>query len=282
MKFAKPLMFTVFLALFALTASAQEVYKYKLGNYEVISLNEGSMSHNESNIKLADTVKLDKYKKIDGWNEGALNYFVVDTGKQKILFDAGLPGGNTVKMLAKAGLKPEDIDIVMITHMHGDHIGGMLDEKGKAVFPKAKIYIAQEEAAYWGDTTKTGGGFTTARNVLDAYKANTTLFSQKAKLEGIESIPTFGHTPGHTSFRVTSAGKSLYIWGDIVHAKIQFTDPDVYLIYDVDPAQAVKTRKQLMQQLADSGEFFAGMHVVAPAVGMLKKASTGFEFVPGM
>lgn len=260
---------------------AGEVYRYKLGDYEVIALNDRVMTHNEANVKLDDAAKLSGLKKTQGWNEGGLNYFVVDTGKQKILFDAGLPGGNTVKMLAQANIKAEEVNIIFITHMHGDHIGGLLDENGKPVFTKAKIYISQEEAAYWSDTSRSGAGFDTARSVLAVYKSNLTLFSQNRKIEGIESIPTFGHTPGHTSYRIASKGQSLYIWGDLMHVKAQFVNPDVYMTYDVDPMQVVKTRKQVLNQLAESGEAFSGMHIAPPVTGKIKKSGDGYEFVPG-
>lgn len=258
---------------------AEEISRHQLGDYVIICLNEDGGKLDEEIVQLPPGLRV---RQAENWNQAGMNYFVVDTGQEKFLFDAGNPGGNTVKMLSKAGIAPGEISAVFLTHLHPDHIGGLLDDNGQKVFPKAKMYISKEEAAYWGDTAHSGEWFDMARNVLAAYKADITLFEQNRKLQGVESIPTFGHTPGHTSFRVSSQGKSLLIWGDITHVVAQFANPEIYVTFDVDSTRAVKTRTELMEQLARTGEPVAGMHILAPAVGTLQKVGTGYKFVPGL
>lgn len=283
MKSLKIIACAALLVLFsAASLQAEEVSRHQLGDYTVICLNESSGTLDEPIVKLPAGVRRADLEKIANWNQGGMNYFVLDTGKDKFLFDAGNPGGNTVKMLAKAGIAPGEISFVFLTHMHPDHIGGLVDDSGRKVFPKAKMYIAKEEAAYWGDPAQSGEWFDLAKGVLSAYEADIILFSQNQKLQGVESIPTFGHTPGHTAYRLISQGKSLFIWGDILHIDAQFAKPDIYLTFDVNPTEAVQTRKQLMKQLAETREPIAGMHILAPAVGSLQKDGAGYRFVPGL
>lgn len=259
---------------------AEGVFYYRLGEYQIICFNENSVTMDDAILKLPDRADRSALKKINNWNHGGMNYFVIDTGTQKMLFDAGNPGGNTVNMLAKAGITPDDIRAIFITHMHPDHIGGLLDADGEKVFPKAQIYIAKEEADYWNNPSSSGKWFDMAQKVLASYKANSILFTQNQELEGVQTIPTFGHTPGHTSFKITSKGQSLFIWGDIIHTPVQFPFPEIYVTFDVDPQRAIKTRKQVLKQLAENTEMVAGMHILAPAIGTIQKTETGYRFVP--
>ncbi len=270
----------LFLALSAGALHAEGVFRQTLGEYSVICINEDGMTLGDAILKTPATANPAELQKTPKWNQGGLNYFVVDAGARKMLFDAGNPGGNTPKMLAKAGIAPDDIDIIFLTHMHPDHLGGLLDADGKKVFPKAKVYIAKEEAEYWGEPSRKGEWFDLARKTLAAYQADIALFEPNQSMDAVTAIPTPGHTPGHTSFRVTSGGQSLLIWGDILHTAIQFVDPEIYVTFDVDPKQAIETRKQILRRQAESGEPVAGAHILAPGIGAIQKAEKGYAFAP--
>lgn len=256
----------------ATMAFAQEVHRYKLGDFELIALMERANTVDSSLILNEDPKSLANLANIEGWNNSSLAYFVLKANGKTILFDTGLTPTNTKQILDKAGIMAEQVDMVVLTHMHGDHIGGMVDN-GKAVFKKAQVYLATEEAAFWEKDKA-------ASEVFKAY-SNITRFAQNAVVaQGIVSVPAFGHTPGHTAYKITSGGKTLVIWGDTMHVQIQFMDPDTYLKYDSDPKKAIATRKALMQEIAGSGAYVAGMHMVSPTVGKLKEAEVGYEFAP--
>ncbi|MDR2870034.1 MAG: MBL fold metallo-hydrolase [Deferribacteraceae bacterium] len=256
----------------ATMAYAQEIHRYKLGDFELIAIMQQANAMNPANVLNENPSKLASLTNIKGWDGSSMSYFVLKANGKTILFDTGLQPTNTKQMLAKAGVMTDDVDMIVLTHTHGDHIGGMVDGTS-AVFKKAHVYIATEEAAWW---EKQGS----ASAILKAY-SNMTRFAQNANIApGIVSVPAFGHTPGHTAYKITSGGKTLVIWGDIVHTAIQFMDPDTYLKYDSDPKTAIATRKALMADIAGSQAYVAGMHMVSPLVGKIKEAETGYEFVP--
>lgn len=266
---------------------AQGVVSYALGNYKFYSLNNNSGTVDENRFAVGKNPD----KSYPGWNDTAINYFLLDTGETKILFDAGLPehsGGNLLKRLNSAGFDPKDINIICITHMHGDHIGGLLDKEGKKVFANAKLYIPKEEAVYWQSDmqmkkAKSEDSFKNARAVLTVYKDVLTLFNQNAVIvPQVKSLPLFGHTPGHSGFEITAGGKKIVVWGDLLHAAVQFSDPAVCVNYDVDVKTAQKTRESFLQRAAAENFYIVGMHVLPPAAGKVKKEGGGYVLVPGI
>ena len=261
-------------------ARAGSMSRHALGEYTVYCFNEGDSAAGEEKIRLPEGSE--RLKAQTDWNKSGMNFFVVDTGKGKMLIDAGNAGENTKNMLAEIGIGTEAITDILLTHMHPDHIRGLLDAAGNPVFPKAGLRVAREEAEYWRDTARSGGNFDLARRVLAAYGDRVDLFEQNRQVGEAESIPAFGHTPGHTAFRVRSAGQSLVFWGDITHVTAQFTDPAVYLVYDVDAPRALDTRRRMLAQLAESGEAVAGAHIPAPGIGRIAKADGGYRFTPGL
>jgi glyoxylase-like metal-dependent hydrolase (beta-lactamase superfamily II) len=223
----------------------------------------------------------------------AVNAFLIDDGGRRILVDAGtrdcfgptmggLPGS-----LRAAGYAPGDIDAVLITHMHGDHVCGLIDGGGKAVFPRAIVWAAEEEAAYWLDETRPDAGqsgFRQARDAFAPYRATGAFHTFKSGAElfpGIRAIATHGHTPGHTSFLLSSKGENLLIWGDIMHvAAVQFARPEATILSDIDPKQAAAARKAMFEAAVKNGWSIAGVHLPFPGIGRIRKDGGAYAFVP--
>jgi glyoxylase-like metal-dependent hydrolase (beta-lactamase superfamily II) len=166
--------------------------------------------------------------------------------------------GKILDNLKAAGHAPEQVDHVLITHLHGDHCNGLIDAQG--FFKMAQSAVAPYQAA---------GRLKTFDN-------------QNELLAGIKPVPLEGHTPGHSGFLLESQGQRLLIWGDIVHnAAVQFRDPKVTIEFDSDPKQALATRARLLAQTAKDKTMVAGMHLAFPGIGHVRAQGQGrYEWVP--
>ena len=259
----------------------QKVYKYGVGSYTVHLLSERQSEGNKE-ILIGATAEMMKQSIPDGTFPMAMNCFLIETGKETILIDAGV-GFGLFECIKMAGKKPEDIDAVYITHLHGDHFGGLMQE-GQKSFPNIKLYVSKAEFDYWiSDKAKNADN---ARKVLEMYKDNLVLFEPGTfekpyeEIKGIKGIATYGHTPGHTCFLIESDNSKLFIWGDLTHAMaIQMPFPQVAVTYDVDPKMAVETRKWVLEYLETNKIPIAGMHIKFPAIGYLKQnPKQGYDF----
>ncbi|MDR0698357.1 MAG: MBL fold metallo-hydrolase [Tannerella sp.] len=221
---------------------------------------------------------LNKYT-IERTYRTAINAFLIETDGQTILVDAGL-GRNLINNLEKCKKKEEDIKIVLLTHLHGDHIGGLLKE-GKKTFPYATLYISQAEYDYWTNDDimqslpeNRRNGFINVRKMLNIYKDHLRLFvpgehedTTNELLPGIRAIAAYGHTPGHTTYLFTSDGYQLLIWGDVTHAtSVQIPCPQVAVTYDTDSSKAVDARRRIMKYVSEKGIRVAGMHIEYPGL----------------
>lgn len=225
----------------------------------------------------------------------AVNNFLVRTGERIVLVDAGCGGvmgpdmGHLTHNLAALGIAAGDIDTVLCTHLHPDHVGGLVDGAGQAVFPNSELVVHQADHAFWGDDATLAGatsdqdkGFVQlARTTIAAYRDRTRLLTRGEALPGISILPEPGHTPGHSGWLIASGGDSLLIWGDIVHMPgVQFPRPQVGMSFDVDGAQAIETRRRIMDMTATDGLRVAGMHLDFPCFGHVVRAVEGYAFVP--
>ncbi|MCL2155870.1 MAG: MBL fold metallo-hydrolase, partial [Leptospirales bacterium] len=194
----------------------------------------------------------------------------------------------------KVKIDPKEVSAVLITHMHFDHISGLLKD-GKVVFQNADIYIAQPEHKYWTSEKEMAkaeeamrGGFQLAVDVVKAYGSKLHLFTpnelgkiKNSLFEGITPIAAYGHTPGHTVYLIESNNEKLMVWGDIAHAmSIQMPNPDVALKYDVDYKQAIAARKKILKYVSDNKIPIAGMHIVPPGAGTIEASGDGYIFTP--
>jgi glyoxylase-like metal-dependent hydrolase (beta-lactamase superfamily II) len=262
--------FSIIAMLFFTTSIfAATVANMKLGKFDVTAIQIQPTNHKKELFRYKDEKKLQEFLNQKDSNASAINVFYVDTGDHKILFDTGINAPALLEALKSINVEPKSVDVICITHMHYDHIAGLINDYNRA-FPKADIYIAQEEV----DANKTSEILLAYPNRIKAFKQNETI------LPYIQSIPAFGHTLGHTMFEITSDGQTMLVWGDILHAPIQFQDPDIYLVYDTDPIQALSVRKKVMKEYADSNKYIAGAHLLNCGIGKLQKDKSGeYKFV---
>lgn len=185
----------------------------------------------------------------------SMSAFLVKKDGKNLLFDSGNGADDSqlVPTLAIHELKPEDIDYVFITHLHGDHIGGMVKE-GQRVFPNAKVYLNKDEYDGWGNVDESPMG--------QAYGKSIKLFTEETVLPcGVEAIKAYGHTPGHTMYRIDN-----YIFaGDIMHATaLQLVNPESCARFDMDKEMSAKTRKDMLEFFKSEGLMEFGMHFPDP------------------
>lgn len=205
-----------------------------------------------------------------------INGYLVRGNDHTVLIDAGAGClknncGQLRDNLALLGVQPDDIDAILLTHAHPDHVGGLLDADGKAVFRHAELVVNQQEQAFWQDdghlsqaNEHARGNFRVARAVFDQYRDQTRLFSpcEQLVLPHISAIPLPGHTAGHSGYRIESKNDNVLIWGDIVHfPMIQVARPDVSIAFDLDPTLAEKTRRALLDSASADRLLIAGMHL---------------------
>lgn len=191
----------------------------------------------------------------------SMNAFLINSGNITILFDTGL-GAPDSQLLTKLKNKPEDIKYIYLTHLHGDHIGGMM-KNGKPVFTNADIYVSRKEYEGWmkmPDKTKAQ-----AKKTLKAYEKRLHLFEFGDTLPGnVIALDGSGHTPGHTIYNVDN---KVLVAGDIIHgAALQVLHPEYCASYDMDYAKAIQTRKDIMKFASENKIDIAGMHVPLPGI----------------
>ncbi len=225
----------------------------------------------------------------------AVNGFLIRQPGRVVLVDAGCgPSKPTVGRLAAnlaaAGVAPDQVDAVVMTHLHPDHWGGLMDAEGRAVFPRAELLLHEAEHAFWHDDAAMAREpdpgrrklfFEGGRAHLAPYRGRTTLFREGELFPGITAIPLPGHTPGHTGLMLASGAETLLIWGDIVHVpELQVPRPEVTMAVDVDPARAIATRRRLFDQVAADRQAVAGMHLHFPALAHLAREGDAFRLHP--
>ena len=261
--------------------SNPNLFSTQFGDSKLTLLREGQ---GDGDVRILIDASEDILKQCapDGTFPIATNIFLLEDEKEDgyVLFDTGY-GRELWKNLDDLGIKPEEIKMVYLTHMHGDHIGGMLKD-GAVAFPDAIVMVAQKEYDHWNAGENTG-----AKKVLEAYKDQLTIFEPLDLNDislgscSIQPIKTYGHTPGHTAFLLHSEGKNLLIWGDLTHAMaVQMPHPEIAVTYDSSPEDAVKFRLEILKFVSKHKISVAGMHIPYRGMGTVREKGEGYEFMP--
>lgn len=227
----------------------------------------------------------------------AVTTYLIDDGQNLVLLNAGGAKnlgdtmGGLPDSLRAAGYAPEEVTAVLLTHMHFDHVCGLTRADGSPAFPRATVFVSAAESDFWLDPKTAQAApeasrpfFVLAANAVAPYlsRGALTRFQDGTEvLPGIRALPTPGHTPGHTSFLVTSGAEQLLLWGDIIHSHaLQFAHPEVSNDFDSDQPQAVATRRALFKKIIEENWLIGGDHLPFPGFGHLIEDGPGYSWAP--
>ncbi len=224
---------------------------------------------------------------------------LVNTGRELVLFDAGngangfVPppaGGWLVTSLAAAGYTPDQVDVVVITHAHPDHVGGLMSE-GKPTFPNARYVIGATEFDFWKsdrplgapkESNEYGSAVLFRSHVLPLAEKTSFLAADGEVLPGIRAMAAHGHTPGHLAFHVESEGKRLLVWGDCAHHEVaSLARPDWHALFDQDKEAGAATRRKIYDMAATDRVAVAAYHTSFPSLGYVeRRGEGGYRWLP--
>ncbi len=277
------------------------IYRYKIGEFELTSINDGV------NLRPMDDgfVKNAKLDEVQAALTDAylptdtlgipFNQLVVNTGRRVVLIDTGSGGklaptaGMLVENLEAAGIDPKAVDTVLISHFHGDHILGLTTKDGERVFPNAEVQVPETEWVFWmddGEMSRASDGlkknFETVRKTFEPLAKDIKQFkADEEAVPGITALAAYGHTPGHTIFRVDSGEDGLLVLSDTTnHPALFVRNPGWHAVFDMDAAMAEETRRKVLDMAAEERMRVQGYHFPFPANGHIAKDGDGYAFVP--
>ncbi|MBW8300719.1 MAG: MBL fold metallo-hydrolase [Hydrogenophaga sp.] len=272
-------------------AMPPETHRFKLGGFRVVVVKDGARASDKPQETFGTNQTPEAVGDLLQANFLPADQFVnsfapvlVDTGSEVILFDTGLGEagrvngmGRLVEGLTAAGYKREDVSIVVITHMHGDHIGGLM-EGGKPAFPNARYVAGQAECGQGLGQ----GALRGVRAIVTPLAKNTTFIADGADVvSGVTAMAAFGHSPGHMIYRLESEGRQLVLAADTAnHFVLSLQRPEWEVKFDMDKTAAAATRKRVFDMIAADKLAFLGYHMPFPAVGYVEKVDTGYRYVP--
>ncbi len=286
------LVFILSLSLAARSAQAApgEVTRMRFGDCSILAVGD---AEGASDAALLTRLSPEQRTALasSGKVKSQVTVFVILMPDRTVLVDTGWGDkGKALGALAAAGITPDKVDLVLLTHMHGDHISGAV-RNGEPIYPKAELWVAEEEAAYWtsneimlAQPKDRQGAFMLPRAVLQAYDLRVRAFAPNQRIvPGISTVALPGHTPGHSGFLLESQGNRLLFWGDTMHfAEVQFAVPTAAVTYDVDQDRAVETRVALLKKLLAERIPFAGAHLPYPGVGAVAEKNGVLIYEPGL
>ncbi|MEM9205229.1 MAG: MBL fold metallo-hydrolase [Pseudomonadota bacterium] len=277
-----------------LGVSPQSFRRIKVGNFEVTTLLAGSrmsdgphptFGQNQSAEDMAALLKE------NGLPETRVQFYftptIVNTGNELVLFDAGL-GGETpplIGVLEQAGYSTDQVDVVVLTHMHPDHIGGLM-ASGSEAYPNARYVTGQIEYDFWAAEDRMSGptervATLVNSNVKPVAEKMTFLGDEGEVVSGISAFAAFGHTPGHMCYRIESEGRQLMVWADAAnHFVASIQRPDWHVRFDMDKEAAAATRKRLFDMSAADNLAMIGYHMPFPGIGYVRKSGTSYRWDP--
>lgn len=275
-------------------------YRTMVGAFEVTALSDGTVKLPVDKLLLNTTPEhvhetLAK-NFLSAPLDTSVNGYLINTGDKLVLVDTGAGAlfgptlGNLAEHMAASGYDAGEVDEIYITHMHPDHVGGLISD-GKIVFPNAVVRANQQDADFWlseknlNDADEDSKGFFQgAMASLNPYVESGQFKSFTANQElvpGVSVIAAKGHTPGHSVYKIESEGETLVLWGDLIHvAAVQFPKPEVAIQFDVDSEKAVMTRAEAFADAAEQGYLVGASHLAFPGLGHVTDADEGYEFIP--
>lgn len=288
-----------------LSGTQSGFYRFKIGALEALALNDGGITPavadspfgvGEPRENVIATLH-DAFLPTDKV-QLPFNVLVVRIGSELIMVDSGCgpvygaAGGRLVANLAAAGVKPEQITAIILSHVHGDHFGGLLDANKEPVFKNAKLFIHRQEHAFWTGSSpdlsamkfpeeNKKAAIVGAQTYLNALKGKWQFITGGDKLlDGIEVVEAFGHTPGHIALLLSSGSDQLLHFVDAAHNNaISFAHPEWIVAFDTQPQVAIATRRKLYDRAAADRVRVFGAHMPFPALGHIRATSGHYEFV---
>ena len=278
-----------------LPASSSLVHRISVGDASIVQLSDGAVRHGPAQAFFglnADVASFEAVSQASNLSSDVFDFpataTLIETDNERVLIDAGHgfqhrpSAGHLPKALEEAGISPETISHVLLTHLHCDHIGGLLDESGRPIFANASHRVSPLEHAYWtGPASNTSVGLV-VQDLVKALGRKLTLIAPDEELvQGVSVVDSAGHTPGHLCVLVESKGERLLVAGDLANHPIwAVTRPNWHMSLDVDPVKAACSRCKILGWLADEKVPMAGYHMPFPALGTIERAAENFRYVP--
>ncbi len=275
-------------------------YRVMLGDFEVTALSDGTFVLPMD--KLLTNTTPTKISKAFAKNflkapvETSVNAYLINTGSKLLLIDTGAAGlfgptlGNLLANLEAAGYQPEQVDEIYLTHMHSDHVGGLM-AGDKMVFPNAIVRADRHDADFWLSAANLEKASADMKDFFRGAQASLNPYVAAGRFRpfdgdtdlapGVKAVAAPGHTPGHSIYVVESAGQKLVLWGDLMHvAAVQFSEPSVTMQFDTDSKSAAVQRKRAYADAATQGYLVGSAHLSFPGLGHLRAEGRGYAFVP--
>jgi glyoxylase-like metal-dependent hydrolase (beta-lactamase superfamily II) len=275
-------------------------YRMMVGDFEVTAVSDGTVDLHVGMLLTNTTAARVKTALARSFLkdpvETSVNAYLINTGAKLVLVDAGagtLFGptlGKLVANLKAAGYQPEQVDEVYITHLHPDHVGGLV-AGDRVVFPNAIVRADRRDADFWLSKAKLEAAPNDAKDWFQGAMASLNPYVAAGRFQpfdgdselvpGVRAIATRGHTPGHATYIVESKGEKLVLWGDLIHvAAVQLAEPSVTIRFDVDPKAAAAQRRRAFAEAAKQGYWVAASHIAFPGIGRLRSEGSRYTWLP--
>ena len=282
-------------------AQAPGYQRLMVGDFEVTALSDGTVKLPVTKLLVApDPARIQQglaRSYLQDEVDTSVNAFLVNTGPKLVLIDTGAAGlfgpslGNLLANLRASGYQPEQVDEIYITHMHADHVGGLMADSGRA-FPNATLRIDKRDTDYWLSEANMNAAPADAKDFFKGAMLSANPYVAAGKLKpfdgatelvpGVRAQAAYGHTPGHTVYVVESKGQKMVLVGDLIHVgSVQFDNPAVTIQFDSDQAAAARQRQLVFSDAATNGYLIGASHLSFPGIGHLRTTGQdGYTFIP--